>query len=219
MLPISHDEVVHGKGSLLGKMPGDKWQRFAERAGAARVHVGAPGQAAAVHGLRVRPGRRVERTAGSTGGCSTRRHQGVQRLSRDLNAVYRQTPALWEQDTSPDGFRWIDADDAQGNVLSFLRFPAVPEEEVEEGSWVAGAVRGDRVPGQLLRGTASRLPDRPAPAGRWREILNTDATVYGGSGTGNLGAIDAMPEPWHGQPASARITLPPLGVLWLTPES
>ena len=75
------------------------------------------------------------------------------------------------------------------------------------------------MPGQLLRGTASGLPDRPARAGRWREILNTDATVYGGSGTGNLGAIDAMPEPWHGQPASARITLPPLGVLWLTPES
>ena len=147
-------------------------------------------------------------------------HQGVQQLSRDLNAIYRRTPALWELDTSPEGFSWIDANDAQGNVLSFLRFPAVPEEEVEEGSWVR-PVRSGVIACLANFSAAPHLDYRIGlpRAGRWREILNTDATVYGGSGTGNLGAIDAMPEPWHGQPTSARITLPPLGVLWLTPES
>ena len=202
ILPLSHDEVVHGKSSLVNKMPGDEWRKFAGLRSLLAYMWAHPGKQLLFMG-----GEFGQRDEWSDSGLEWQVldypvHQGVQQLSRDLNAIYRRTPALWELDSSPDGFSWIDANDAQGNVLSFLRFPAAPEEEVGRGLLgQAGAVRGDRVPGQLLRGTASRLPDRPAPAGRWREILNTDATVYGGSGTGNLGAIDAMPEPWHGQPA------------------
>jgi 1,4-alpha-glucan branching enzyme len=136
-------------------------------------------------------------------------HQGVQRLSRDLNAAYRAHAALWEQDASPDGFRWIDANDAQGNVLSFLRFPLA--DSAEAGRVVACIANFSAVP---HLGYKVGLP----VAGRWREVINTDAIVYGGSGTGNLGGIEAEAEPWHGLPASASITVPPLGVLWLTPE-
>jgi 1,4-alpha-glucan branching enzyme len=133
-------------------------------------------------------------------------HQGVQRLSRDLNALYRATPALWRLDSVPDGFGWIDSNDAQGNVLSFLRF--------------GGSSSGDVM---ACIANFSALPHLDyrigLPAtGRWREVLNTDADNYGGSGVGNQGFVEAVPEPWHGRPASARLTLPPLGVLWLAPE-
>jgi 1,4-alpha-glucan branching enzyme len=133
-------------------------------------------------------------------------HQGVQRLSRDLNAAYRQTRALWQLDTSADGFSWIDANDAQGNVLSFIRFGA----DADAAPLVCIA-NFSAVPHLEYR---VGLP----VAGRWREVINTDAIVYGGSGTGNMGGIEAGPEPWHGQPASATIVVPPMGVLWLSPE-
>jgi 1,4-alpha-glucan branching enzyme len=145
-------------------------------------------------------------------------HQGVQRLSRDLNHAYRDTPALWQLDASPDGFRWIDANDAQGNVLSFLRFSASDPDASEDspaassgGGVVACIANFSAIPHLEYR---VGLPT----AGRWREVINTDAAVYGGSGVGNLGGIEAEPEPWHGLPASAVIAVPPLGVLWLTPE-
>jgi 1,4-alpha-glucan branching enzyme len=147
-------------------------------------------------------------------------HQGVQRLSRDLNLAYRNAPALWQLDSSPDGFRWIDANDAQGNVLSFLRFPAPAGAEDEAGAGAGSGASG--VVACIANFSAiPHLQYRvglPA-AGRWREVINTDAIVYGGSGVGNLGAIEAGPEPWHGLPASAVIAVPPLGVLWLTPEA
>jgi 1,4-alpha-glucan branching enzyme len=152
----------------------------------------------------------------------------VQRLSRDLNAAYRQYPAFWQLDASPDGFRWIDANDAQGNVLSFLRFPAAAASFASPASAspASPASFGDpgRSPGVIACiANFSAVPHLeyrvglPA-AGRWREVINTDAIVYGGSGVGNLGGIEAVAEPWHGLPASASITVPPLGVLWLTPE-
>ena len=123
ILPLSHDEVVHGKGSLLGKMPGDEWRRFA-------------GLRALLAYMWAHPGKQLLFMGSEFGQVSEWSadngldwwvldfdvHQGVQRLSRDLNATYRQTPALWQLDTSPEGFSWIDANDAQGNVLSFLRF-------------------------------------------------------------------------------------------------
>jgi 1,4-alpha-glucan branching enzyme len=175
-------------------------------------------------------------------------HQGVQRLCRDLNAIYRRTPALWQLDTSPEGFSWIDANDALGNTLSFLRMsaPVPPGAAAGPGG---GAARG--IPGEYARGAARDIARGAATssgetgeeerdviacianfsalphlkyriglprAGRWREVLNTDAAIYGGSGVGNLGGIEAVPEPYHGRPASAIITVPPLGVLWLTPE-
>ena len=225
ILPVSHDEVVHGKGSLIGKMPGDEWRRFA-------------GLRALLAYMWAHPGKQLLFMGSEFGQISEWSadngldwwvldydvHQGAQRLSRDLNTIYRQNPALWKLDSVPDGFSWIDANDAQGNTLSFLRWadPARPA-----ASPVGEAA--DQAPDQHERGVMACIANFSAMphqqykvglprAGRWREILNTDAAIYGGSGVGNLGGIEAVPEPWHGLPASATLTLPPLGVLWLTPE-
>jgi 1,4-alpha-glucan branching enzyme len=131
-------------------------------------------------------------------------HEGIQRLVRDLNHRYLAAPALWALDSSPEGFRWIDANDAAGNVLSFLRI-------ADDGSMIACVANFAGHPHPAYR---LGLP-RP---GRWRELVNTDSYEYGGSGVGNLGAVEAVPEPWHGQPASVELALPPLAVLWLAPE-
>jgi 1,4-alpha-glucan branching enzyme len=145
-------------------------------------------------------------------------HVGAQQLVRDLNRVYRATPALWALDYSPEGFSWIDANDASGNVLSFLR-------NAPSGGPAGPGGPGDAAgPGLLAcivnfsgRPHYSYRVGLPRP-GRWTEAINTDAYPYGGSGVGNLGAIEAVPQPWHSQPASAVLTLPPLGVLWLIPQ-
>jgi len=223
ILPLSHDEVVHGKGSLIGKMPGDEWRRFA-------------GLRTLLAYMWAHPGKQLLFMGSEWGQISEwsadngldwwvldfEVHQGVQQLSRDLNATYRQTPALWQLDSAPEGFSWIDANDAQGNTLSFLRWSELPGPAADGGA--------DEPVDQDERGVIACIANFSAlphlkykiglpRAGRWREVLNSDAVSYGGSGVGNLGHIVAVPEPWHGQPASATITLPPLGVLWLTPES
>jgi 1,4-alpha-glucan branching enzyme len=254
ILPLSHDEVVHGKGSLLGKMPGDEWRRFAGLRSLLAYMWAHPGKQLLFMGSEF--GQGSEWSADN--GLDWRVldfdvHQGVQRLSRDLNAIYRRTPALWQLDTSPEGFSWIDANDAQGNTLSFLRMSA----PAAVGGGAAGTGRGTA--GEYARGAARDIArdaaagDVSGPAsasadsgedgrdmiacianfsalphlkyqiglpraGRWREVLNTDAAIYGGSGVGNLGGIEAVPEPYHGRPASAIITVPPMGVLWLTPD-
>jgi 1,4-alpha-glucan branching enzyme len=128
---------------------------------------------------------------------------GVQSLVRDLNAAYKATPALWERDTAPEGFRWLHADDAAGNALSFVRYSA-------DGSPLVCVVNFAAMPHENYR---IGMP----MAGRWREMLNTDAGEYGGSGVGNMGAVYADDRPWHGQPASASIRVPPLGAIWLRP--
>jgi 1,4-alpha-glucan branching enzyme len=219
ILPMSHDEVVHGKGSLLGKMPGDEWRRFA-------------GLRSLLAYMWAHPGKQLLFMGSEFGQVSEWSadngldwwildfpvHQGVQQLSRDLNAIYRNTPALWELDSTPEGFGWIDSNDAQGNTLSFLRLAATP------GTVAPGtATQGDTSRTLACIANFSPLPHENyrvglPHAGRWREVLNTDAAVYGGSGVGNMGRIEAVAEPWHGRPASATITLPPLGVLWLAPE-
>jgi 1,4-alpha-glucan branching enzyme len=125
----------------------------------------------------------------------------VWELVRDLNGTYREHRALWSQDTSGDGFQWIDANDAEGNVFSFLRWG-------DDGSAVACIANFAGAPHEGYR---VGLPF----AGEWREILNTDAERYSGSGVGNMGAVEAVAESWHGQPASATLRVPPLGVLWL----
>ena len=218
ILPLSHDEVVHGKGSLVGKMPGDEWRKFANLR-------------ALLAFMWAHPGKQLLFMGGEFGQVSEWSadngldwwvldypvHQGVQRLSRDLNAVYRQTPALWQRDAFQAGFSWIDANDAQGNVLSFLRLPdadASLDSDPDSGApagVIACLANFSAVPHLEYKVGLPR-------AGRWREVLNTDAVVYGGSGVGNLGGVDATDEPWHGRPASAVVTLPPLGVIWLTPE-
>jgi 1,4-alpha-glucan branching enzyme len=128
-------------------------------------------------------------------------HSGLQRLVGDLNRVYRSAPALWTQDTSPAGFSWIDANDAGNNTFSFLR-------RGDDGSVLACVVNFS---GRPLEGYRLGLP-RP---GRWDEVVNTDSADYGGSGVGNLGSVTAEVQPWHGQPASAPLRVPPLGALWL----
>jgi 1,4-alpha-glucan branching enzyme len=238
ILPLSHDEVVHGKGSLLGKMPGDEWRRFAGLRSLLAFMWAHPGKQLLFMGSEWGQGTEWSADNGLDWWVlDFDVHQGVQRLSRDLNEVYRRTPALWQLDTSPEGFSWIDANDAQGNTLSFLRMSA-PRGTAPgaAGEYARGAARD--IVRDAARDAARDEDDRDViacianfsavphlryriglpRAGRWREVLNTDAAIYGGSGVGNMGGVEAVPEPWHGRPASATITIPPMGVLWLTPE-
>jgi 1,4-alpha-glucan branching enzyme len=131
-------------------------------------------------------------------------HHGMQALVRDLNRVYRTERCLWSQDTTPEGFQWIDANDAGSNVLSFLRWG-------DDGTVLACVANFS---GSAHAAYRAGLP-RP---GRWREVLNTDAHAYAGSGAGNFGGVDATEQPWHGQPASAEVYLPALSTIWLAAE-
>ncbi len=213
ILPLSHDEVVHGKGSLVGKMPGDQWRKFAGLRSLLAYMWAHPGKPLLFMGSEFG---QVSEWSADNGLdwwiLDYDAHQGVQRLSSDLNAIYKRNPALWQLDSSPDGFSWIDANDALGNTLSFLRFAAPAAEGAQPAETMACVANFSAQPHLAYK---VGLPQ----AGRWREVLNTDAAVYGGSGVGNLGAIEAVAEPWHGRPASATITVPPLGVIWLTPDA
>ena len=132
-------------------------------------------------------------------------HAGIQALVRDLNHRYRDEPALWEMDFDGEGFWWIEANAAEDNVFAFAR-------RTKDSERVAMFVGNfSPVPRENYRIGLPR-------SGRWKEIVNSDATTYGGSGVGNLGGIDAEDEGWHGQPFSAPVTLPPLGAIWLVPE-
>jgi 1,4-alpha-glucan branching enzyme len=128
-------------------------------------------------------------------------HRGVQTMVSEMNAVYRDSPAIWSQDVDPQGFQWIDANDAGNNVFSFLRWGS-------DGSALACIANFSAVPHEGYR---VGLPS----AGRWDEVLNTDAESYVGSGVGNFGAVEADGDGWHGQPASATLRVPPLGTVWL----
>ncbi|MCV7385718.1 1,4-alpha-glucan branching protein GlgB [Mycolicibacter longobardus] len=210
VLPVSHDEVVHGKGTLWSRMPGDDHHKAAGLRTLLAYQWAHPGKQLLFMGQEF--GQRGE-WCNERGvdwfqldpqvepdGYST----GILRLVGDLNAHYRALPALWSQDSDPRGYSWIDANDSANNVLSFLRYGA-------DGSVLAcvfnfaGVAHGDYHLG---------LPR----AGRWREVLNTDAVGYRGSGAGNLGGVDATEDPWHGRPASAVLMLPALSALWLAPE-
>jgi 1,4-alpha-glucan branching enzyme len=230
ILPLSHDEVVHGKGSLLGKMPGDEWNKFAGLRALFGYMWAHPGKQLLFMGSEFGQGAEWSAERGLDWWVlGDEHHAGTQQLVRDLNSAYRQTPALWALDYSPEGFRWIDANDASGNVLSFLRF-AVGAGQPWSGDGDApggpGAPAGGGPAAPSVLACIVNFSGGPHTsyrvglpvAGRWREIINTDAFPYGGSGVGNLGGIEAVPEPWHSQPASAVLTLPPLGVLWLMPE-
>jgi 1,4-alpha-glucan branching enzyme len=205
ILPLSHDEVVHGKGSLLGKMPGDEWQRFANL----RAYYAF---------MWTHPGKKLLFMGGEFGQSREWNHnqsldwhllqyplhQGAQLLVRDLNRLYREVKALHELDCEPEGFQWIDAANWEASTLSYLRrgrasrevalvvcnFTPVPREDYRIGCPFGGG---------------------------WRERLNSDAREYGGSGFGNGGWVEAEEVPFHGQPCSLRLRLPPLGTLVLTP--
>ncbi|HET6793489.1 MAG TPA: 1,4-alpha-glucan branching enzyme, partial [Acidimicrobiales bacterium] len=203
VLPLSHDEVVHGKGSLLGKMPGDHWQRLANLRSLYAWMWAHPGKQLLFMGSEI--GQESEWRHDQSIDWHLTDHaayRGVQELVRAANHIYRDEPALWTVDFSPEGFRWIDASDADSNILSFLRYG--------EGRVTACIANLSPV---VRHGYRIGLPE----AGRWEEVLNTDATQFGGSGVGNGGSVFATEEPFHGLAFSAEMTLPPLGVLWLRP--
>jgi 1,4-alpha-glucan branching enzyme len=205
VLPISHDEVVHGKRPLVDKVPNDLWQRLATIRAALAFMWAHPGKQLLFMGCELADDREWNDVRGPAWHLLDQPdHAGVQRLVRDLNAAYRDTRALWTQDTSSDGFRWIDADDVAHSCYTFLRTG-------DDGSKLACVVNFAAAPHE------DYLVGLPA-AGTWCEIINTDSRLYGGSGVGNLGRVSAKPRPSHGLPASARLRVPPLGALWLQPE-
>ncbi len=202
VLPLSHDEVVHGKGSLLNKIPGDRWQQMATLRTLYAYMWAHPSKQLIFMGQEFAQGAEwAESRSLDWWLLEAPDHRGVARLVTDLNRLYRETPALWSLDTSPAGFSWIDANDAAGNVYSFLRFG-------DDGSVLACIANFSAVPHEHYR---IGLPK----AGRWDEIVNTDADLYFGSGVGNFGGVEAVDEPWHAQPASVTLRVPPLGALWL----
>jgi 1,4-alpha-glucan branching enzyme len=202
ILPLSHDEVVHGKGSLLGRIPGDRWQELATLRALYTYMWAHPGKQLLFMGQEFGQGAEWSESRSLDWWLlDGPEHRGVQRLVSDLNRVYRETNALWSQDIDPAGFHWIDANDAMGNVYSFLRFGT-------DGSIVACVANFSPVPHERYQ---LGLPK----TGRWEEVVNTDAEIYFGSGVGNFGAVEAGAYEWHGQPASATVRIPPLGAIWL----
>ncbi|MCZ4499784.1 MAG: 1,4-alpha-glucan branching enzyme [Marmoricola sp.] len=203
-LPISHDEVVHGKGSLLRKMPGDRWKQLAGVRSFLAYQWAHPGKQLLFMGTEF-----AQDNEWSEAGeldwdlLGSNDHAAVQRLVTDLNKRYVASPALWTQDATPAGFTWLASDDAAANVVAFVRWSTTGEALVCVGNFSGRPHEQYRLP----------LPR----AGTWSEVLNTDAEVYGGSGVGNLGTVLATDQAYGDQPASATLRLPPLGVLWLTP--
>ncbi|WP_349904747.1 1,4-alpha-glucan branching protein GlgB [Parafrigoribacterium humi] len=203
LLPISHDEVVHGKGSLLGKMPGDQWQKLANVRAYLAFMWAHPGKQLLFMGSEFgQPSEWSEERGLDWWILDQPVHQGLQRLVGQLNRIYRDNGALWQQDNVEAGFEWLEAGDAAHNVIAFLRWS-------KDGQPIAVIMNFSGNPVGPYR---IGLPS----AGVWEELLNTDAVDFGGSGVGNYGAVTATDVPWAGRPASAELTLPPLAGLWLT---
>jgi 1,4-alpha-glucan branching enzyme len=206
ILPLSHDEVVHGKGSLLDKMPGDRWQKAANLRALLAWMWAHPGKQLLFMGGEIAQSEEWSHHKSIDWHLlQYREHRGVQDLVRFLNDEYRRRPALWERDFTPDGFRWIDASDVDANVYSFLRFSADGRPMACMANLSPVARSGYRI----------ALPSR----GTWRQVLNTDAVAFGGSGVAEGQSVEAEEVPWTGLPHSAELTLPPLAVLWLVPDS
>jgi 1,4-alpha-glucan branching enzyme len=205
-LPLSHDEVVHGKGSLLGRMPGDDWQKFANLRLLYAYMYAQPGKKLLFQGAEV--AQRAEWSHESSVEwqlLAHAPHRGVQQLVRDLNRLLRAEPALHELDTDPAGIDWVDANDSDNSVLTFLRLGRGGREAI------LVACNFTPVPRYDYRVGVPR-------AGFWREVLNTDARDYGGSGLGNLGGAASADVPHHGRPWSLGLVLPPLAVVALKHE-
>ncbi|HWW60186.1 MAG TPA: 1,4-alpha-glucan branching protein GlgB [Thermoanaerobaculia bacterium] len=206
-LPLSHDEVVHGKGSLINKMAGDEWQKFANlRALFAWMYAN--------------PGKKLLFMGGEFGQrrewnhdreldwelLDSPVHDSLRRWVEDLNKFYRDHPAMHEQDVHPDGFEWIDCCDTENSVVSLMRRSKSAPDDV-----VVGVLSFTPVPRQNYQIGVPR-------GGHWREVLNSDATLYGGSGQGNMGGVEAVPIPMHARKWSVTLTLPPLGAVFLVPD-
>ncbi len=202
ILPLSHDEVVHGKSSLLGKMPGDDWQKFANL----RLLFGY---------MYAEPGKKLLFMGSETGQWREWSHEesldwqlldypphsGLKRWVEDLNKCYQNEPALHDMDFDSDGFEWIDANDFENSVVSFMRKSYKNGLIIVVCNFTPVVRKGYRIGVPV--------------SGIWKELLNSDAEIYGGSGQGNLGKIETTPHPLHGKPHSLNLTLPPLGILFL----
>jgi 1,4-alpha-glucan branching enzyme len=205
ILPLSHDEVVHLKGSLLTKMAGDRWQKLANLRALYAWMWAHPGKKMLFMGDEIaQPEEWAHDREVRWEVLTQPDHAGVQQLVGDLGAVYGRAPALFEVDDRSEGFAWIDAGNADQNVIAFMRFDA---------AGAPGLVCIANLSPVVHHGFRVGLP----VAGRWREVINTDAQAYGGTGVGNLGEIATEPIAWHASPQSASLTLPPLAVLWLSP--
>ena len=205
ILPLSHDEVVHGKGSLIGRMPGDRWQRFANLRAYFSFMWTHPGKKLLFMGGEFGQEREWNHDIGlDWQSLDDPMHRGVQNLVRDLNWLYRNTPAL-HIDCEPEGFSWIDASNSVESTLSYLRRGRDPQQLAVTVCNFTPVPRPDYRIGV------------PRP-GRYSERVNTDAQEYGGSGVGNAGGVEADAHPMHGHPYSLRLNLPPLGVLIFTAD-
>ncbi|MEU4607133.1 1,4-alpha-glucan branching protein GlgB [Kribbella sp. NPDC023972] len=203
VLPLSHDEVVHGKGSLLRKMPGDRWQQLANLRAYLAMMWAHPGKQLLFMGCEF-----GQESEWSEKGeldwwlLDHADHRGLQQLVRDLNGVYRGNTALWRTDHAPDRFTWIDANDAGNNVFSFVRYG-------DDGEPAIACISNfSAIP---HHGYRLGLPY----GGQWQEAVNTDAAAYGGSGVGNFGSVEADGPSWHGMETSTELSVPPLATLYL----
>ena len=204
VLPLSHDEVVYGKGSLLDKMPGDDWQRRANLRLLYGYQYAQPGKKLLFMGAELGEGREWAHEGGLDWGLlQDDRHAGICRWVADLNRLYRDRPALHDLDTDPTGFEWVHQE-AEASVLTFLR-------RSRHGDVVLVACNFTPVPRHnVLVGVAED--------GFWVELANSDAVTYGGSGQGNMGGVEAQPVPWHHWPRALTLTLPPLSCVLLAPQ-
>ena len=202
ILPISHDEVVHGKGSMLDKMPGNVWEKFANLRAYYGFMWAHPGKKLLFMGQEFAQGAEWNHNQSlDWHQLDDPAHKGMQSLVRDLNRVYRENAALHVNDTRPEGFQWIESNDAEASVYAWARKGGAKDKMVVAVVNMTPVERTYRV----------GLP----VAGKWSEILNTDAGVYGGGNRGNAGGMTSEPTPWHGQAQSALVMLPPLSAIYL----
>jgi 1,4-alpha-glucan branching enzyme len=202
-LAISHDEVVHGKGSLIGKMPGDDWQKRANVRSLMGYMMGHPGKKLLFMGSEFGQYREWNHDHSLDWHLlDYPAHQGIQQWVKDLHALYKAEPALYQRDFRPEGFRWIDCSDAEASIYSYIRYGADPSDNIVFVCNLTPVVRQDYRIG---------LPEE----GQWEERLNSDAAIYGGSNVGNNGSVWTDKHPWQGQPFSAHLVLPPLACLVL----
>ena len=208
VLPLSHDEVVHGKGSLLNKMPGDRWQKFANLRLLFAYMYSQPGKKLLFMGSEIAQWREWNHDASLDWHLLDEpEHAGVQKLVADLNRAYASEPAMFVRDTDPAGFDWVDGSDAEHSVIAYLRLGAEGDRPILVVMNFTPVVRHDYRVGVPC-------------AGEWAEVLNTDAEHYGGSGVGNLGGVASEPIAAHGRPCSVRVSVPPLGAVWFrAPEA
>lgn len=201
VLPLSHDEVVHGKSSIIGKMPGDYWQKFANVRLLLTYMFCQPGKKLLFMGIDIGQWNEwYHESSLDWHLLEYPHHAGLHRLVEDLNRLYRKEPALHAGDAAPGGFEWIDCNDSQQSTLSMIR------RGHSEEDMIIAACNFTPVPRQSYRVGAPR-------GGYWSEIFNSDAALYGGSGLGNMGGVESAPVPTHGRPFSLTVSIPPLGAV------